>query len=206
MFSLSKIEKLDLYIAKLPLPLTIEAIFIAVEQTYHISLHKLPGLVPSSKKQFATYLASIDHNHLTSSQLSEQINQLYGVNLQALSNLEHAAISIYSKGQWILRHPTNYIELYTDINDIEVVIMPSSYYIEQTGSNQLPPALIKGLLSLGYRLYEADEVISFYNDAITQINTQYCYYVDPTLKPVPDAFKGKTMQHINHVIHPLMRS
>lgn len=106
------------------------------------------------------------------------INQIYGVNLDGIANLEHAQVSIHSKGQWILKSDQDLIILRSSLDDVEVYVAPTDYYTALTGSTELPASLIAKLASMGFTY---DEPTNAY------------YYANPTGESIPDAFKGQTL-------------
>ncbi|MHC8517824.1 hypothetical protein [Sporosarcina sp. ITBMC105] len=106
------------------------------------------------------------------------INQIYGVNLDGIANLEHAQVAIYSKGQWILKSDQDLIILRSSLDDVEVYVAPTDYYTALTGSTELPASLIAKLASMGFTY---DEPTNAY------------YYANPTGESIPDAFKGQTL-------------
>ncbi|WP_246073116.1 hypothetical protein [Paenibacillus dokdonensis] len=115
---------------------------------------------------------------ITGPEIRSMLNQMFGVNLDAISSLEKARISLFSKDQWIVQHEHDLFVVYTGEGDVDVKVYPTSYFVEQTGQNELPAELRHILQSLGYQL-----------DA----NQKTCYYADPDGQAVPDAFKGQTM-------------
>lgn len=106
------------------------------------------------------------------------INQIYGVNLDGIANLEHAQVAIYSKGQWILKSDQDLIILRSSLDDVEVFVAPTDYYTALTGSTELPASLIVKLASMGFTYDES---------------TNAYYYANPTGESIPDAFKGQTL-------------
>ncbi|MEC0240562.1 hypothetical protein P4H66_11925 [Paenibacillus dokdonensis] len=116
--------------------------------------------------------------HITGPEIRSMLNQLFGVNLDAISSLENARISLFSKDQWIVQHEHDLFVVYTGEGDVDVKVYPTSYFVEQTGQNELPAELRHTLQSLGYQL-----------DA----KRTSCYYADPGGQAVTDAFKGQTM-------------
>lgn len=116
--------------------------------------------------------------HITGPEIRSMLNQLFGVNLDAISSLEKARISLFSKDQWIVQHEHDLFVVYTGEGDVDVKVYPTSYFMEQTGQNELPAELRHTLQSLGYQL-----------DA----KRTSCYYADPDGQAVPDTFKGQTM-------------
>ncbi|HWO55467.1 MAG TPA: hypothetical protein VNM49_13905 [Paenibacillus cookii] len=106
------------------------------------------------------------------------LNQLFGVNLDAISALDKARISLFSKGQWIVRQDRDLFVVYTGEGDIDVSVYPTAYFRERTGQDELPEDLGQALADLGYS---------------PVAEGQRYYYVHPDGQAVPDAFKGQTM-------------
>ena len=131
--------------------------------------------------------AYLEHcgNEVTGAEIRKMINQTFAINLDALSALEGSKISLYSKNQWMVQHEKDLFEVHTGTADIDARIIPTTYFIEQTGSGELPIELINALISLGYYFEE---------------NNGSYYYSNPTGEPVPDAFKGQTMMAIRKAI------
>lgn len=112
---------------------------------------------------------------LTGAESRLLINQIFGVNLDGISGLEHARISIYSKGQWILQSDNDLFVLVSTLDDVGL-------YVSTTGnSNQLPESLKQKLISFGFT-YDAD--------------LDHLIYTNPTNESVPDALKGQILGSI----------
>ena len=115
---------------------------------------------------------------LTGAHCRVLINQIFGVNLDGISSLEHSKVSIYSKGQWILQGDTDLLIVSSSLDDLELYIATTEYFEVTSGSKQFPESLKQKLLSSGFS-YDAD------------LN-QYVYR-NPTNESVPDAFKGQVL-------------
>lgn len=124
-------------------------------------------------------------NKSTGPHIRSVINDIFGVNLDGISLLNNAHISLFSKGQWITRHDHDLFTVYTDIRDVEVKIYLTKYFTEQTGCIGLPDVLQEALGKLGYN-YDKKTGIS--------------YYVNPTGEPVADSFKGQTLGLLMEII------
>lgn len=119
------------------------------------------------------------HNYsLTGAQIRVLINQIFGVNLDGISSLEHLSISIYSKGLWILQSDTDLFVVSSSLDDVELYVSSTDYFEETTGSNHVPDSLKQNLISIGFS-YDAD---------LDQFG-----YRNPTNESVPDAFKGQVV-------------
>ncbi|PSL24553.1 hypothetical protein B0H99_1242 [Planomicrobium soli] len=115
---------------------------------------------------------------LTAVETRMLINQIYGVNLNGISNLEHSQLAISSKGQWIVKSDTDLFILESSLDDVDVSIYATDYFKRVTGSDQLPESLASKLLNLGFT-YKADSNV--------------LYYRNPANESVPDAFKGQVI-------------
>ncbi|GAB6991087.1 hypothetical protein [Paenibacillus pini] len=122
---------------------------------------------------------------ISGADIRKLINQKFGVNLDGVASLEKAKISLYSKGQWVVRNEHDLITVLTGTGDVDVKVLPTAYFMEQTGIQELPNELQQSLTSLGYSY---DEEVGGY------------YYSNPSGKAVPDAFKGQTIGAIVQVI------
>lgn len=106
------------------------------------------------------------------------VNQIFGVNLDGISTLEHAQLAISSKGQWILKSDADLFILKSSLDDVDVSVYATAYFEQLTGSKQLPESLKTKLMNLGFT----------YNE-----ETGILYYINPTGESVPDAFKGQVL-------------
>lgn len=181
--SLTKVEVMDMYIKSLEYNLNGEIIRDCINHIY--------GIDVSSKFVFAKkkvphktnigliddYICSIGA-HLTGPTLRLKINELFGINLDAIDALGRTKVSLFSKGQWIVRNEKDLFEVHTGIGDLDVYIIPSHYYKEQTNERELPAEIQTQLLALGYS-YSPD-VDGF-------------YFSNPLGKHVDDDFKKRTM-------------
>ena len=105
-----------------------------------------------------SYLNQFDQE-LTGAGIRKMINEVFGVNLEGISNLEGERISLYSKNQWITQHEKDLFVVHTGIGDVDVKIYPTNYYTEHTGTEELPNDLKNSLTELGYAFNE--EIGSF---------------------------------------------
>ncbi len=115
---------------------------------------------------------------LTGAQNRVLINQIFGVNLDGISGLEHLRISIYSKGLWILQGDTDLFVVSSSLDDVVLYVASTDYFEEISGSNQLPDSLKQKLISIGFS-YDAE--------------LEQFVYRNPTNESVPDAFKGQVI-------------
>ncbi|WP_261384344.1 hypothetical protein [Planococcus sp. CPCC 101016] len=120
-----------------------------------------------------------EHNYSLSGEESRiLINQIFGVNLTGISNLEHMQLAISSKGQWIVKSDTDLFVLASSLDDVDVSIYTTPYFKELTGSDQLPETLKNNLMKIGFTYNEEANLL---------------YYKNPTGESVPDVFKGQVM-------------
>lgn len=115
---------------------------------------------------------------LTGAESRILINQIFGVNLDGISTLEHSQLAINSKGQWILKSDTDLFILESSLDDVDVSVYATDYFKQVTGSGQLPESLKIKLVNLGFTFNEKTNVL---------------YYKNPMNESVPDAFKGQVL-------------
>lgn len=127
-----------------------------------------------------------DEKKMTGEEIRNMLNQIFGINLNAIAALEQERISLYSKGQWVLKNDKDLFIVYTGIEDIDVKVLPTKYFTEQTGLEVLPSELQRILSSIGF--YYDKEIQSY-------------YFANPTGKAVTDDFKAQTIGAIVEVIH-----
>ena len=161
---------------------------IAVMESLRISLNvdaNSPELdtqiMAMTKNEVMDRYIEVHDYSLTGAQSRILINQIFGVNLDGISGLEHSKVSIYSKGQWILQGDTNLFIVSSSLDDVELYVATTNYFEETSGSKQFPESLKQNLLSIGFS-YDAD------------LN-QYIYR-NPTNESVPDAFKGQVIGNV----------
>lgn len=127
-----------------------------------------------------------DEKKMTGEEIRNMLNQIFGINLNAIAALEQERISLYSKGQWVVKNDKDLFIVYTGIEDIDVKVLPTKYFTEQTGLEVLPSELQRILSSIGF--YYDKEIQSY-------------YFANPTGKAVTDDFKAQTIGAIVEVIH-----
>lgn len=114
-------------------------------------------------------------NQIEGSDIRRVINDIFGVNLDGISSLEYARLSLYSKGQWILQSPNDVFIISSNKGDVGIFVGVTEYYQEKLGTNQFPSDLENFLTEQGF----------VYNTA----TKQYEYY-NPSGESVSDPFKG----------------
>ena len=158
---------------------------IAVMESLRISLNVDANssecdaqIMAMTKNEVMDRYIEVHEYSLTGAACRVLINQIFGVNLDGISGLEHSKVSIYSKGQWILQGDTNLYIVSSSFDDVELYITTTDYYEESVGSNQLPDSLKQKLINIGFT-YEVDQ--------------NRIVYRNPTNESVPDAFKGQVI-------------
>jgi hypothetical protein len=124
------------------------------------------------------YIKEHDYK-LTGTESRKLINDIFGVNLDGISTLEHVQLGILSKGQWILKSDTDLFILESSLDDVDVSIYATPYFEGLTGSRELPESMVTSLMALGFTHYEESNLL---------------YYKDPAGGSVPDAFKKDVMK------------
>jgi hypothetical protein len=176
---LKKAVIMDKYLASLGVTVSSSDIFFAIKTIFDIDLTTKPVLSNESLEQY------LNHSEVTGAKIREIINDIYGVNLDAISSLEGSRISLFSKGQWIVQNDRDLFVVHTGIRDIDARVYPTTFFMERTGLSELPDQLKQSLTKLGY---DYDESIGSY------------FYSNPTGDPVPDSFKGRTMGALIDVV------
>ncbi|MGO4537146.1 hypothetical protein [Paenibacillus sp. 2TAB19] len=180
------------------------AVIIAVvRQVFAIQLELMPFLAAdtdtdtetgayksSPSAAFEAYIESSDRKTASGVDIRRWINQLFGINLDALSALEGKQISMFSKGRWMIQSSDDLFAVHTGAHDVDVQISATVRYVELAGSSEPPPALITDLSRLGYE-YDSQSI---------------CFrYADPEGKAVPDSFKGHTIKALLDAIREFNR-
>ncbi|MBD7984506.1 hypothetical protein H9649_07935 [Sporosarcina sp. Sa2YVA2] len=184
--AVKEIFGIDLHlISKEDIGTTVSAYDPAVMETLRLYLkldkndtNRDTDIMNMSKNDVMDSYSKMYEHKLSGKDLRVLINHIYGVNLDGISSLEHARLSINSKGQWIVKSDLDLIILTSSRDDVEVFVAPTDYYVEITGSTYLPDSLIEKLSSMGFTY---DKTTNSY------------YYVNPIGESIPDAFKGQTI-------------
>lgn len=119
-------------------------------------------------------------------EIRSMIKLLFGINLVGIAEIYKDRISLYSKDQWIVKNDQALFLVHTGKKDVDVKILPTPYFKEHTGLDELPQVLQQELALLGYS-YNAQE--------------QAVYYTDPESRPVSGEFKVLTMKTIAKIVH-----
>ncbi|MHA7965117.1 hypothetical protein ACX93W_13320 [Paenibacillus sp. CAU 1782] len=189
----SKARHMDQLLDKLGDGLNAETIADSVKEAYGIDLRQvslLPEVLPAEAAATAAENNGVEALRHAWEQggapaegqaIRGMINKWFGVNLDAISALDGKGISLFSKGQWIVRSPDDWIELHTGEGDRDVSIAATPRWRELHGDAGLPPALAEALVQLGYRAGPDGNQFSYARHDGTA---------------VPDAFKGATIAAI----------
>lgn len=114
------------------------------------------------------------------------INEIFGINLSGIDSLAKARLSLFSKGQWITQNSTDVFIILTGKGDVDVSVGITSYFVQKTGSDQLPVEIQNFLTNLGFAY---------------KIETKTYTYTNLSGQSVPDSFKGqligKLVSYIN---------
>lgn len=100
---------------------------------------------------------------LTGAEIRILINQIFGVNLDGISGLEHGRLSIYSKGQWIHHNETDLFLVSSSLDDVTIYVNTLEYFKKQTGSSDLPESLKKELIKIGFTKEPNSDIYSYTN-------------------------------------------
>lgn len=195
---MNKAQAMDEQIQSLQNALTSETIISTVKTVYRINLDKLPildshaaGAVfppgTTSEEAIATRLTQ-EHEALTGSEIRRFINELFGVNLDAISALDGSGVSLFSKDQWIVQNEKDLFVVWTGKGDVDVKVYTTDYFAEKAGSSALPLGLEESLLSLEF---------------VSDEETGGVYFRNPTGEAVADSFKGQTMGIILQTVREL---
>ncbi|EAZ85327.1 hypothetical protein CNQ87_19895 [Lysinibacillus fusiformis] len=189
---MKKAEMMDQHLETYEEKISSTEIWHTVDLIYKINLDEAPivnkemeGMSSLSGREAIDSFLQQYEGTITGARARSILNEMFGVNLDAISSLEGARLSLYSKGQWIVQHEKDLFVVHTGAGDIDVKVYPTNYFLEQTGLKQLPTNLQQELASIGY--YFDDTKDSY-------------YYSNPTGEAVSDAFKGKTIGAILGVI------
>ena len=193
---MSKVTTMDCYLVSQGKAIDSSDVCEAVKKVFEIDLEQAPilhipetiDLHPNNELTVKVVLdAYINHakEAITGEGIRQFINDIFGVNLNAISALDEARISIYSKNQWIVQNEQDLFIVHTSNKDVDVEILPTNYFKEQTKLEGIPNNLQRLLRKLGYQ-YDRNE--------------GSCKYSNPSGIPVADKFKGQTMEVVKKVI------
>ncbi|PID20285.1 hypothetical protein CSV61_15500 [Sporosarcina sp. P3] len=207
---LAKTDVMDRYIDQYRTKVTSSVIYEAIAQAFKFRLERVPVLTkekigtfeipPSTDLETSTnfpsqiildlYLAH-HHHRVTGDEIRTMINHYFGMNLDGIDGLGKTKISLYSKGQWLVKDANDLFVIHTGTKDIDVKIYGTNYFKERTGLKNIPTELQQSLANLGYR-YNPQEGAY--------------YYSNPSGLSVSNAFKGKTIDAVIEVTNALYQS
>ena len=178
---MKKVDIMDKYFDSYQEKVTSSEICSIVKSIFKLDLETKPVLLSSTegtaKMAIDSGLAQFGKN-VSGAEIRKLINQIFGINLDAISSLDGSRISLFSKGQWVIQHEQDLFVVHTGLGDVDVKVFPTDYFSEQTGLKELPEDLQQSLTSIGFYY---DEKIGSY------------YYSNPSGEAIPDAFKGQTI-------------
>ncbi|PIC76729.1 hypothetical protein CSV74_09105 [Sporosarcina sp. P19] len=200
---LAKIDIMDMYIDQYKNKVTSPVIYEAIAQAFKFHLEQVPVLTKEKIGTFeippSTNLENHDsfpsqiildlylvhhHYHVTGDNVRTMINHYFGMNLAGIDGLGKTKISLYSKGQWLVKDEKDLFVIHTGTKDVDVKIYGTNYFMKRTGSKNLPTELQRSLTDMGYS----------YNPQLDAY-----YFSNPSGLSVSNAFKGKTIDAIIEV-------
>lgn len=193
---MSKVATMDHYLTSQGKEISSSIVCEVVKKVFEIDLEQAPILNKSKainlhlnneltvKVVIDAYIGHVKEV-ITGEGLRQFINEVFGVNLNAISALDEARISIYSKNQWIVQNEQDLFIIHTCNKDVDVKILPTSYFKKKTKIEGIPNNLQELLKELGYS-YDRNE--------------GSCNYSNPSGKAIADTFKGKTIEVVRKVI------
>lgn len=207
---LAKIDVMDMYIDQYKDKVTSLVIYEAIAQAFKFHLERVPVLTTekigtfemppltdletcsslSSQVILDLYLAHHNH-HVTGDEVRTMINHYFGMNLVGIDGLGKTRISLYSKGQWLVKDDKDLFVIHTGTKDVDVKIYCTDYFMARTGLKNIPIELQQSLAGLGYSY--SSQVDAY-------------YYSNPSGLTVSNAFKGKTIDAIIENTHVLYQS
>lgn len=196
---MSKVATMDYYLTSQGKEISSSDVCEVVKKVFEIDLEQAPILniakaIDLHHNNELTVKVVIDAyiNHsketMNGEGIRQFINEVFGVNLNAISALDEARISIYSKNQWIVQNEQDLFIVHTSNKDVDVKILPTSYFKKQTKIEGIPNNLQELLRDLGYS-YDRNE--------------GSCNYSNPSGIAIADKFKGKTIEVVRKVIQEL---
>lgn len=119
-------------------------------------------------------------NSLTSQETRTLINNIYGVNLDGISSIEHSRLGLFSKGVWVIQSDRDVFTVSSTNDDVTIYVAVTDYFKSKTGSTQVPTSLANKLKALGFSVDSSDRY----------------FYTNPTGESLPESFKGSVMQAV----------
>ncbi|MGP4059506.1 hypothetical protein [Halobacillus sp. H74] len=158
-------------------------VFEKVEKGLKADVTEATLMSLSKKEVMDLYWAGFE-GRMDGADMRRMINEVFGINLEGIANLEGSGVSLFSKEQWISQYERDLFVVHTGFTDVDVWVYPTEYFKEQTGLTELPQQLKNKLRDLGFT----------YNDEVGAY-----YYRNLTGESVLDDFKGKTLGAIIRV-------
>ncbi len=187
----TKLQVMDEYFS-LNNNISAKTVFDFVQKVFAIDLQKaavlnselLKSLKNPSPQEALNHLLRTQDKDISGETIRYMVNNIFGVNLNGIVSLEGKRISLYSKDQWIVQGENDLFIVSTGKNDLDVKVEISDYFKETTGLEDIPLVLKETLEEVGFTCHDG----------------LCCYYATPDQKPVPDAFKGRTLGLIMKII------
>lgn len=191
---MSKIEAMDRYFSAEKVKVTTESITHFIQHAFYIDLDKAylldteteKNLIEPSPKAAITWCIENQPQDWTGEQIRILLKKLFGINTNGISNIENKRISLYSKKQWILKQDNDLFVVSTGVKDVDVYILATDYFKQETGLEGLPEDLHENLNTLGFTYNQ--EKMCYY----------YCTGND---QPVEDSFKGQVLNSLIEVVN-----
>ncbi|XQY93651.1 hypothetical protein ACNRWW_09725 [Metabacillus sp. HB246100] len=117
-------------------------------------------------------------NFHTYTDMNDLLKSIYGINLQGISSLEHAKISLFTKNQWLVKSDTDLFVVYTGKGDVDVKVYPTPYFREKFNTEEILFNLKEELTTLGY--------------SYDNLKIEF-YYKNQTGESVSNLFKEETI-------------
>lgn len=168
---------------------------LPIMQNIRVSLNVAPDsteldakIMKMPKSEVMDRYIKVNHYSLTNNEIRILINDIFGVNLNGISGLEGAQLSIYSKGQWIIQSEKDLFKISSSLDDVSLYIESTDYLEKLTGSSEFPDSLAQKLINLGF--------------TYTEVSGNYTY-THPTGESVPDALKTQTIGTVIQAIQEI---
>lgn len=184
---MKKSQQLEQSLAAYGSSLSSAEVFHIVQEIFGFDLDQVPLLQEgygSPRSACDELLAKLEGRYSREA-ICQLVNQLYGVNLEALCALEDAQLALFAKGRWVMTSAEDFFVVFSGDGDRVVRVFTTPYYTEQNGNSAAPEGLHQALVAMGYTS-DATGSLFVYEMADNQ--------------PVPDAFKGQTIGALRQAI------
>lgn len=188
---LPTVEALDACLEPIGTEITSSEICEAVNSVFGIDIDLAAVLHPDyadlvhPRAAIEKYLKQ-DGTGTDGAEIRTMIKLLFGINLVGIAELYKDRIALYSKNQWIVKNDQALFLVHTGKKDIDVKILSTPYFQEQTNLSEMPLSLQQALAPLGYSFNEKEQTLD---------------YIDPDGQPVSGQFKVQTMKTIANIVH-----